>query len=58
LSATVDIKLVDLAAATLAPRTLVSNAYSNYFPTRNRRRIVFTSDADPAAQGLFVLRLP
>jgi hypothetical protein len=58
LSATIDIKLVDLAAPTLAPRTLVSNAYSSFFPTRNRRRIVFTSDADPTAQGLFVLGLP
>lgn len=56
LSATVDIKELDLAAATLAPKTLAAGAYSIYFPTRDRRSVVFTSD-NGAAHGLYALRI-
>jgi hypothetical protein len=57
LSATVDIKRADLEAATLAPTTLVGQAYTLYFPSGDRRRIVYTWDRDPASPGLFVLRV-
>ncbi len=55
LSATVEIKKVDLDAATLAPTTLVHRAYALYFPSGDRKRIVFSSDDDPSSSGLFVM---
>src|SRR5262249_51976472 len=57
LSSRADIRIVDLSATAAAPRTLVAGAYSFYFPTGDRRAVVYSWDRDPANQGLFVLRV-
>src|SRR5262249_12129014 len=52
-----DIVLADVGAAQIAPVTLAAGAYNLFFPTPDRRSVVFTSDHDPAATGLFVVRV-
>jgi hypothetical protein len=50
-----DIVLADVGATQIAPVTLAVQAYNLFFPTHDRRAIVFTSDHDPAATGLFII---
>jgi hypothetical protein len=54
---TTDIMTADVGAKTLTQTLIASQAYAQFFPTRSRRHMVYTSDADPSAQGLFVTRL-
>jgi hypothetical protein len=54
--ATTDIEVVDVAAAKLSPVTIAREAYIQFFPARDRGSIVYTSDADPDATGLYVAR--
>jgi len=51
-----DIVLADVGAAQIAPVTLAPEAYNLFFPTADRRAIVYTSDHDPNDSGLFIVR--
>lgn len=51
-----DIQLADVGAGEIAPVTLAAGAYNLFFPTPDRRSLVYTSDAGPET-GLFLLRV-
>lgn len=50
-----DIRIVDVGAAQLRPRTLARQAHALFFLTRDRSFVVYTSDAE-AGGGLYVVR--
>ena len=50
---TTDIMLADLADPSRRPRAVARQAHDLFFPTRDRRFIVYTSDVE-AGGGLFV----
>lgn len=57
LFATADIRTVDLGADALSPTLVAPQAYNLFFPNAKRRSLVYTSDANASAPGLFVARL-
>jgi hypothetical protein len=57
LFATADIRTVDLDADALSPTLVAPQAYNLFFPNSKRRSLVYTSDANASAPGLFVARL-
>lgn len=54
---TTDLKSVDLDAATLSPTLIAPQIYNLFFADHRRRSIIYTSDANASAPGLFVARL-
>lgn len=52
-----DIMRADVGAAQITPSVAAAQVYNLYFVTRDRRAIVYTSDADPRSSGLFIKRV-
>ena len=53
--ATTDLELADVRAQPASGTKLASDVYLPFFPTAGGRAVVYTSDSDPTATGLFVI---
>jgi hypothetical protein len=51
-----DLMLADVGADRIAPRLLAGQVYNLFFPTRDRRWVLYTSDSDPHGAGLLAVR--